>query len=278
MSTLKIALDAGHGPATPGKRTPDGSMREFQFNSVVAKYAAELLARCPGVQTLFTHAGDGSRDVPLKERTDRANSWGADLLVSIHANASGDGWSNAEGIETFTYSVPSAASTKLAQAIQSALIAATGLRDRGVKTANFHMLRESKMPSVLVECGFMTNQKEAELLKSDAYRRKCAAAIVSGISEVYGFSMPSQTESDTPDQNAPQIPQNPSENSNNSSKKTEYSDVKANSWYEDAIHKVSSPDIALMTGYPDGTFKPDQPVGRGELAVILTRLLNRRGD
>ncbi len=216
---MKIALDAGHGPDTPGKRTPDGSMREFQFNSAVARYAAELLAQCPGVQTLFTHAADGSRDVPLKERTDRANSWGADLLVSIHANASGDGWSNAEGIETFTYSVPSAASTRLAQTIQSALIASTGLRDRGVKIANFHMVRESKMPSVLLECGFMTNQQEAELLKSDAYRRKCATAIVSGIAKACNFHVPSQPEFNIPDKPATQIPQNPVPNPDNSSKK-----------------------------------------------------------
>ncbi len=110
---MKFVIDAGHGPDTPGKRTPDGSMREYQFNSAVARYAAELLTAYEGVQTLFTHAADGSRDVPLKERTDRANVWGATALVSIHANASGDGWSAAEGLETFVYTNPSAASPGL---------------------------------------------------------------------------------------------------------------------------------------------------------------------
>ncbi len=184
---MKIALDAGHGPDTPGKRTPDGSMREFQFNNVVANYAAELLKSYEGVQTIFTHAPDGSRDVPLKERTNKANSWKADILISIHANASGDGWSNAEGIETFTYILPSAASIKLATAVQRKLVLSTARRDRGVKQDNLHMVREARMPAILVECGFMTNRAEAELLKANSYRMVCANAIVEGIAAAYGL-------------------------------------------------------------------------------------------
>ena len=184
---FKIAIDAGHGPETPGKRSPDGSLREYQFNSAVARYVAdELLHGYEGVEILMTHADD--RDVPLKERTDRANAWKADLFVSIHANAAGDGgWNGAQGIETFVYTTRPAAATKLAEAVHRNLIRATGRPDRGVKTANFHVLRETKMPAILVECGFMTNQEEAALLKTDTYRRKCAAAIVAGIVEVYGL-------------------------------------------------------------------------------------------
>lgn len=58
-----------------------------------------------------------------------------------------------------------------------------------MKTANFQVLRETKMPSILVECGFMTNREEAGLLKSDSYRRQCAAAIVAGTAEVYGLKL-----------------------------------------------------------------------------------------
>lgn len=183
---MKIVIDAGHGPETPGKRSPDGSLREYQFNSAVARYAADrLFTGYEGVDIMLTH--DDSRDVPLKERTDRANAWKADVFVSIHANAAGEGWSSAQGIETYVYTTRPAAALKLAEAVHRNLIRATGRPDRGVKTANFHVLRETKMPAILVECGFMTNREECELLKSDAYRRKCAEAIVAGIVEVYGL-------------------------------------------------------------------------------------------
>jgi len=184
---MRIVIDAGHSYDTPGKRSPDGSLREYQFNSAVARYVADtLLHGYEGVEILMTH--DDRRDVPLKERTDKANAWKADLFVSIHANAAGDGgWNSAQGIETYVYTTRPAAAVKLAEVVQRNLVQTTGRPNRGVKTANFHVLRETKMPAILVECGFMTNREECELLKSDAYRRKCAEAIVAGIVETYGL-------------------------------------------------------------------------------------------
>lgn len=185
---MRIAIDAGHGLNTAGKRTPDGSMREFQFNSVVAKYVRDLLSEYKDVETMFVHDPTGERDVPLTERTKKANDWPADVYISIHANAAGDGgWNNAQGIETYVYTSRPQAAVALANAVQRHLIRATGRQDRGVKSADFHVLRETKMTAILVECGFMTNKQECELLKSDAYRRKCASAIVSGIAETYGI-------------------------------------------------------------------------------------------
>lgn len=194
---LRIAVDAGHGPNTAGKRTPDGSMREFHFNSVVARYVRDLLAEYDGVKTMFTHDDTGGRDVPLDERVMTALGWRADVFVSIHANAFGDGWNDANGIETYTTTDRDAPSTKLAAKVQAQLIEATGLRDRGVKAADFRVLwgsasnsdeyRSTVPARILVECGFMTNRAEAKLLKSDEYRRKCAEAIVAGIVETYGL-------------------------------------------------------------------------------------------
>lgn len=194
MSALKIAIDAGHGLHTAGKRCPDDSMREFHFNSVVARYVRDELAQYSGAAVLFTHADDGSRDVPLDDRFQAALKWGADVFVSVHANAFGSGWNDSNGIETFTTTDKNAPSVRLAAAAQSKLIAATGRRDRGVKAADFRVIwgtaayREKVPARVLVECGFMTNREEAALLKSDEYRRKCAAAICSAIAEVYGLS------------------------------------------------------------------------------------------
>lgn len=179
---MKIAIDAGHGPNTPGKRSPDGSLREFQFNSAVAKYLISLLHEYEGVETLSVFADDV--DVPLFMRTNIANDRKADLYLSIHANASGDTWSDAEGIETYIYATGGIAE-EVAKTIHPILVARTKRKDRGVRVANFHVLRETKMPAVLFECGFMTNKQEVELLKSDEYRRKVAEALAEGVAEYY---------------------------------------------------------------------------------------------
>ncbi|MFC7366020.1 MULTISPECIES: N-acetylmuramoyl-L-alanine amidase family protein [Bhargavaea] len=178
----KIMLDAGHGPTTPGKRTPDGSMLEFAFNTSVSAYAEKLL-KAEGITVMTAHAS--GRDVPLAERVRKANSWGADAYISIHANAYGTGWNEANGIETYIYPRAQRQSELLAGHVQAALVSATGRRNRGVKRANFAVVRETRMPAVLLECGFMTNRTEAGLLKNDRYRRQCARAIAFAVINWY---------------------------------------------------------------------------------------------
>lgn len=180
---MKIELDAGHGYSTPGKRSPNG-MKEYEFNRAVANYAKALLNGYKNVTVSFAHSD--SRDVPLSERTNTANKEKADVFVSIHANAFGSGgWTSANGIETFVYSSRPKGATALATKVQRNLIAETGLTNRGVKAANFHVLRETAMDAILVEAGFMTHKGDAAKLKDDAYRRKVAKAIVDGLAEQY---------------------------------------------------------------------------------------------
>ncbi|QFT90700.1 Sporulation-specific N-acetylmuramoyl-L-alanine amidase [Bacillus sp. THAF10] len=180
---MKIVLDAGHGYQTPGKRTPDG-MKEYEFNRVVATYAREELLQFPDVDVMFTHSD--KLDVPLQQRTSRANQSQVDAFVSIHANAFGNGgWNSAHGIETYTPLVESPNSNKLAALVHQKLIKKTGRKDRGIKSADFHVLRETKMASILCECGFMTNMEEAQLLKTDRYRKICGVAIAEGVAEYF---------------------------------------------------------------------------------------------
>jgi N-acetylmuramoyl-L-alanine amidase len=182
---MKIILDAGHGYSTPGKRSPDG-MREYEFNRAVAELAKEMLEKHQNTEVVFAHSD--KRDVPLAERTALANKQNADCYVSIHANANGTcGWNSAGGIETYVHPSKPREALSLAQKIQRNLISSTGLRDRGVKTADFQVLRETKMTAVLVECGFMTNKEEASLLRTPLYRKRCAQAIVKAIAEQYGL-------------------------------------------------------------------------------------------
>lgn len=246
---MRIAIDAGHGPQTAGKRSPDGSLREFQFNHAVALYLRELLQQYGKVETLMVHAEDGSRDVPLKERTDKANQWRADIYLSIHANASGSSWSTAEGIETYIHPLSSAASLRLAQAVQRQLVKLTGRRDRGVKQANFHVLRETAMPAILVECGFMTHLEEARLLQTDGYRRQCAQALAAGVAEVYGLKAAT---------------------GGGEQMINGFKDVPQEHWAAAAIGKVT--EAGIMNGVTTDEFGIGQPVTREQLAVILDRL------
>lgn len=171
-------LDAGHGPETPGKRSPDGTIREFHFNAAVADEVKKLLM-AKGMHILFSHQND--KDVPLAERITLANQLQVHAFISIHANAFGAEWNTANGIETYVYPKASADSVTLAHLIQPALVLACNRKNRGVKTANFAVLRETKMPAILIECGFMTHREEADLLKQRTYQVQCAEAIAFGI-------------------------------------------------------------------------------------------------
>lgn len=179
---MKIMLDAGHGYNTPGKRSPDG-MREYEFNRVVASYTKELLEELNDVTVYFSHSD--TKDVSLQERTTKANRLNVDCFISIHANAYGTDWNNVRGIETYVYKTKPKEALELAERVQKNLIIMTGATNRGVKGANFHVLRATKMTAILVECGFMTNKEELSLLRSDLYRKTCAAAISKGVQEQY---------------------------------------------------------------------------------------------
>jgi N-acetylmuramoyl-L-alanine amidase len=172
-------IDAGHGPETAGKRSPDGLLREFSFNSAIADLVKHYLIE-EGFTVIFAH--NALEDVPLPVRTKLANSLNVDAFVSIHANAFGSDWNSTNGIETFVYPTASKESMTLASLTQDALIVACNRANRGVKKANYAVLRETRMPAVLIECGFMTNREEAALLMSNAYRGQCARAIAFALS------------------------------------------------------------------------------------------------
>ncbi|WP_455662004.1 N-acetylmuramoyl-L-alanine amidase [Pradoshia sp.] len=190
---MKIVLDAGHGYSTLGKRTPDG-MKEYEFNRAVALYARHFLSDYSNLEVLFTHSDQ--EDIPLEERTEKANKQEADCFLSIHANAAGDGgWHDAEGIETFIHTSTPWDAQSLASKIQDKLTTSTGRKNRGVKTANFHVLRKTKMTAILVECGFMTHKEESKLLQDESYRKQCAMAIVEAIGHHYSLKKRSQASS-----------------------------------------------------------------------------------
>lgn len=170
-----ICIDAGHGGKDPGACA--GGIAEKDITLKVAKMVGAKLPHC---NVIYTRTGDTYPT--LAERTNMANSYKADILVSIHCNAAER--SDAHGIETWIYEKASDVSSMIAQSIHNRLVHVSGMSDRGVKRGNLHVLRESMMPAVLVELGFISNQNDRANLMDTAWQQRAADAIVSGI-ELY---------------------------------------------------------------------------------------------
>lgn len=182
---MKVCLDYGHSAQTKGKRSPDSSLMEYEFNRDVGRRLKAILER-HNIEVIETVTDD--TDVSLTERCNIANKNNADYFVSIHANADGMGynWTSAKGWEIYIVGKGGKAE-KLAKSIQESS-RELGLIDRGVKVANFQVLRDTNMPAVLIEHGFYTNKEECELLKTESFRQKCAEVDARGILSYLGIN------------------------------------------------------------------------------------------
>lgn len=190
---IKIVLDAGHGPNTPGKRTPkfdDGNfMHEHEFNNAVVQ-KLKLMLDNVGKFSVSVVSSE-TVDVPLKDRVAKEKAIKSDLFLSVHANALNSYWGNPKGIESF-WNKGSTKGENYCKFIQQGLIKDTGLFNRGAKSApgpqypnSLYVLKYTYGPAVLVECGFMDNKEEAKLLMSDSYRETVAKSLYSSICQLF---------------------------------------------------------------------------------------------
>ena len=184
---IKVGFDAGHGLNTAGKRTPDGE-REWSFNDKVARAFANELALYKGVMTKRFDDPTGKVDVPLRERTDGANNWAANYYISFHHNALGSQWGNHTGVETFVYTDPNPRSVELANAIHPAVVNAYGLSDRGIKRGNLHIVRETAMPAILIEGGFMDSLIDITKLRDDSVLANAGKLVAQSFANFAGLS------------------------------------------------------------------------------------------
>ncbi|MBQ3390083.1 MAG: N-acetylmuramoyl-L-alanine amidase [Firmicutes bacterium] len=182
---LTVCLDPGHGAATAGKRSPDGTLKEYEVNRDIAYRMRDLL-KAKGV-TVYMTVSDKTSDPSLASRVATANNKNVDIFVSVHANAFGDGenWEDqANGWEIYYYPT-STNGKKLATYIHDANFPSggggLGIKDRGIKTANFYVIKYTSMPAVLIEQGFYTSSVEIKKLKSSEWRQKAAQLNVNGI-------------------------------------------------------------------------------------------------
>jgi N-acetylmuramoyl-L-alanine amidase len=215
LGVSRVVIDAGHGGHDPGAQSNGVSESELTLD--VALRLSRLLEKQPGVEVVLTR--DGDVFIPLEERTSIANREGADLFLSIHANASRN--PKARGVETYFLNF---ASNPAAEAVAARENSASGramhslpdivraialnnkidesrdfadmvqrsmvrrlstrnkqLKDLGVKQAPFVVLIGAAMPSVLAEISFVTHKQEGQLLKSTAYRQQIAEALLDAV-------------------------------------------------------------------------------------------------
>jgi N-acetylmuramoyl-L-alanine amidase len=189
MATFKIALSAGHGKNTAGKRCmkklDPNQTREWVLNARIAEKIEKLLSGYTGWELLRLDDRTGEKDIALKTRTSSANAWGADFYLSIHHNAGVLGGKGG-GIVAYVYTNPSNASIVWQKELYSELIAETGLRgnrSNPLPKANLHECRVPKMPAVLLELGFMDSKTDVPIILSEKYADQCAEAIVRVIAE-----------------------------------------------------------------------------------------------
>lgn len=175
-----VVIDAGHGDHDSGA-VSIRKRYEKTANLQIALKVAELAKKESKLNIVLTR--DTDVFLELSERVSIANKLNADLFVSIHNNSINN--SSVYGTETYYYREDS---KKLAQVMHKYLMAGTQSKDRGAKQANHHVTRNTKMPAVLLEVGFLTNSNEEANLFNESFQYRVAQQIVNGIKAYVGLS------------------------------------------------------------------------------------------
>jgi len=244
----KICIDAGHGGSSVG--TSGHGLVEKDLNLEVSLELERLFNKTSGVDVVMTRRRDVT--VSLQARTDLANKEKCDYFISVHHN----GFSNpsACGIEVFRESHVDR-SKDLGRSVLRNLIDGLGMVSRGLKTRLnssggewYHVLRESKMPGIITESGFLTCPEDAEKIKKGKFNGKSFAeqeafSIYKGVMDYLGIE-----ESKKP-----------------------FEDVPGDHWASEAVKEMK--DLGIMIAMPDGKFNGSHNVSRFELAVTLRRFL-----
>lgn len=194
----RIMIDPGHGGNDPGAENNHLKINEKKYALEIAQKLEQKLEAL-GYDVVLTRNSD--RTLSLGERSRKANTTrGVDLFLSIHFNAHGN--TRVKGIETYVMTPQNQSSlagksskdryayqgnqndwwnTLAGYYIQRALIKKTNANDRGLKRARFSVLRETAVPAVLLELGFISNEQEGSTIKREAYRNQLTDAVVAGI-------------------------------------------------------------------------------------------------
>ena len=213
MGKYLVAIDAGHGINTAGKRSVklssdlyiDGVLirkkgqiiKEYEWNKAVSEYLAAALKRC-GINTMYTADMTGKTDIPLNSRANTANKKGADILISNHYNAIGScqAWqSRVKGLLVLRTKNASSKSIRLGKLAVKHLEKDINyeysyglMRDVDMSGFTLAILRQTTMPAILIEYGFMDYWNEAKLMLDKKHQEKCAEAVCKAVCEYFGVT------------------------------------------------------------------------------------------
>lgn len=179
---VKIFIDPGHGGTDSG--AVGNGIQEKNVTLQIGLRIRDILEReYSNVSVRMSRTGDTT--VSLNQRSNAANSWGADFLYSVHVNSGGG-----VGYEDYIYSRLSSSSrtAQMQRSIHSEITARNNMNDRGMKKADFHMLRETNMDAVLTENGFIDNAGDAAKMKDPAWIESVARGHVIGLERIYNLT------------------------------------------------------------------------------------------
>ncbi|WNS76953.1 N-acetylmuramoyl-L-alanine amidase [Bacillus sp. DTU_2020_1000418_1_SI_GHA_SEK_038] len=169
---VKIFIDPGHGGADPG--AVGNGLFEKNLTLKISKYIRTMLTAYENIQVKLSRESD--QTVSLNQRTNMANAWGAEFLLSVHINSGGG-----TGFEDYIHPRNRQSSPSYQGVIHEEIVKQIDLKDRGKKQENFHMLRESNMPAMLTENGFIDNPNDASKLSQSSYIERIARGHVNGL-------------------------------------------------------------------------------------------------
>ena len=187
---MKVLIDNGHGVETPGKRSPDGRLREYAYTREIAD---RVISRLQAEDIDAIRIVPEKEDISLQERVARANKFYAEsgkqtILVSIHCNAAGDGskWMRARGWSVFIDPTASTDSKRLATAMadvaeEKEVTVRKETGDRNYWIANLYICKHTNCPAVLVENFFQDNEEDVDFLLSEEGKQCVTDIIVEGI-------------------------------------------------------------------------------------------------
>ncbi|MFC4323328.1 N-acetylmuramoyl-L-alanine amidase [Litchfieldia salsa] len=177
---VKIFIDPGHGGTDSG--AVGNGLQEKDLTLQIAILLRNiLLNEFEDVELQLSRTSD--QTVSLNQRTNAANNWNADYYLSIHVNAGGG-----TGFESYIYPGVGAPTTTYRDQIHDEILAQVDFSNRGQKTANFHVLRETVMSALLTENGFVDRTEDAEKLKSSSFLSQIARGHANGLEVAFNLT------------------------------------------------------------------------------------------
>lgn len=242
-------LDAGHGKNTPGKRClkslDANETREWVLNARICDKIAENLKSYSGYELRRADDVTGATDVSLGSRTDEANKWRSDFYLSVHHDA-GLGGKNGGGATVYVYTGASAKSKQCQNIVYDEFIKQTGkFGNRSTPKAekNLHVCRETKMPAVLIECGFMDSPSDVPFILSEDFANKAAKGLTNALVKIGGLTKKGSVES-----------------------VAKFTDTKGH-YAEKVIDELA--EMGIVNGKGNGQFAPNDTITRAEAAMMI---------